>query len=218
MENELPEIGYLYHYPRLDRKTENFRLDIFVSSTPTEKHFDVQHAYFFVKKEKGAMEKLIVIHPWTYKKNEQVCAGVVIMEDRNKEKKEAFSFGGELSIETRKAQSICVLTSPAPILNISDATPTQKFFIEELEILFAERRAAFQNHLVFERKFSNADPLHLYLASLKALIQKFEEMPHKDSQYRHFLHFLHEEKYRLYEARISVDLAPTLDEIFVISQ
>ncbi|MBT3189898.1 MAG: hypothetical protein HN335_12960, partial [Anaerolineae bacterium] len=48
-ENALPKIGYLYHYPQLDHPTDNFRLDIFVSSVPTEQHFDVQHVHFFIK-------------------------------------------------------------------------------------------------------------------------------------------------------------------------
>ena len=217
MKNNLPKIGYFYHYPQLDHKTDKFRLDIFISAEPTEKHFDVKRAYFFIKKEKGIMEKITIRHPWDYKKIERVCAGVIIMEDRNKEKKEAFSFGGDLNIEPQEAQSVCVLTSSAPILNISDATPTQTFFIDELEILFAERRATFANHRIFEAQLSNADPLKLYLASLKTLIQKFEKFPHKDNKHRHFLHFLNEEKHRLYEAHISVDLAPTLDEIFLVS-
>jgi hypothetical protein len=63
-------------------------------------------------------------------------------------------------------------------------------------------------------QLGKADPLKLYLASLKALIQKFEDFPHKDRKYRQFLAFLHSEKHRLYAARISVDLAPSLDDIF----
>ncbi len=213
-ENALPKIGYLYHYPQLDHPTDNFRLDIFVSSVPTEKHFDVQHVHFFIKTPQAAVEKITVVHPWTLQKTARVCAGKVIMEDRYDEKKEAFTFGGDLQIENQAAQTSCILVSTAPILDLGDATPQQIFFADELEILFAERRAMYPNHHAYEMQLSKADPFKLYLASLKALIQKFEEFPHKDRKYRQFLHFLHSEKHRLYAARISVDIAPSLDTIF----
>ena len=213
-ENALPKIGYLYHYPQLDHPTDNFRLDIFISSVPTEEHFDVQHVHFFIKTPQETVEKITVLHPWNYKKTAHVCAGKVIMEDRNKEKKEAFTFGGELQIENQVAQTSCVLVSTAPILDLGDATPQQIFFTDELEILFAERRAMYPDHRAYEMQLSKADPLKLYLASLKALIQKFEDFPHKDRKYRQFLAFLHSEKHRLYAARISVDTAPSLDQIF----
>ncbi len=213
-ENALPKIGYLYHYPRLDHPTDNFRLDIFISSVPTEQHFDVQRVHSFVKTPEGTIEQLTIAHPWMYKKAACVCAGVVIMEDRNKEKKEAFTFGGELKIETQGAQTICTLTSSAPILDISDATPMQRFFVDELKILFAERRAMYPDHRTYEMQLSKADPLKLYLASLKSLIQKFEKFPHKNSASRQFLAFLYAEKLRLHGAHVFIEVAPTLDDIF----
>jgi len=212
--NVLPEIGYLYHYPNLDQPNDKFRLDIFISSVPTEKHFDVQQVYIFIKTPAGTMEKTTVKHPWTYKKTANIYAGVVILEDRNKNKKEAFTFGGDLKIESQASQTICFLTSSAPILEINGTTPMHRFFVEELEILFAKRRAMYPNHSAYEKLLIEADPLKLYLASLKTLIQKFEKFPHKDRKYRQFLHFLYSEKHRLYAVRISLDIAPTLDEIF----
>ena len=214
MDKTLPKIGYLYHYPRLDHPTENFRLDIFISSTPTEEHFDVQHAHFQIKTPEESIEKLTVLHPWTLQKTARVCAGVVIMEDRNKAKKEAFTFGGDLKITSQAEQTICTLSSTAPILDISDASPMRRFFVDELEILFAERRAAFKNHRLYEKALIHADPLELYLASLKYLIEKFEKFPHKNSTYRQFLGFLYTERHRLHAAQIFMDAAPTLDDLF----
>ena len=213
-EIKLPKIGYLYHYPRLDRSTGNFRLDIFVSSVPTEQHFDVQHAHFFIITPEETTERLSISHPWSYKKDAQVCAGVVVMEDRHKEKKEAFTFGGNLTIESYKTHTLCSIVSSAPILELSDSTPLLQFFIEELEIILAERRALYPKLHDYEKQLANADSLTLYLASLEELIEKFEEFPNKDKRYREFLIFLHAEKHRLYEAGISTELAPTLDEIF----
>lgn len=214
----LPKIGYLYHYPRLDHPTDNFRLDIFVASLPTELHFDVQHALFFTTMPDETIEKITVTHPWTYKNTAQVCAGVVVMEDRNKEKKEAFTFGGNLKIKTEESQTICTLTSSAPILEINDSTPLKHFFVEELEMLLAEQRATHLDHHDYEKQLGNADPRELYLACLEALRQKFEDFPHKDEKNREFFAFLNAEKRRLYAAGISTDLTPSLDEIFSSSK
>ncbi len=214
MDNTLPKIGYLYHYPRLDHPAENFKLDIFISSVPTEQHFDVEHVHFQIATPEDNLERLTVLHPWTYKNTAHVCAGVVIMEDRNKTKKEAFTFGGNLKITTQAEQTLCTLSSTAPILDISDASRMHRFLIDELEILFAERRAAFQNHHLYEKKLIHADPLNLYLASLKYLIEKFENLPHKNSTYRQFLAFLYAEKHRLHAAQIFMENAPSLDKIF----
>ena len=49
----LPEIGYLYFYPRMEHPTEKFRLDVFISATPTEQHFDVLQFHCFVKNQRG---------------------------------------------------------------------------------------------------------------------------------------------------------------------
>ncbi len=213
-ENNLPKIGYLYHYPRLEEKDDDFRLDIFVSPVTTELHFDVARAFFFVATSGNTIEKFKVGHAELADKNYQVCAGMVVMEDRNQEKKEAFTFGGKLSIETQEAQTMCVLTSPAPILDLADATPLERIFIEELEIIFAERAANYANHHDYEKDLIAANPRDLYLATLEALLAKFENFPRMDQSQRDFLHFLRAEKNRLYAAGISTELAPSLDKIF----
>jgi len=214
----LPKIGYLYHYPRLDHPTDNFRLDIFISSIPTEQHFDVLRAHFFIKTQEGAMERITVTHPWIYEKSARVCAGVVVMDDRKGKKEEAFTFGGQLKIESQDLQTACILVSPAPLLEISGATPLNGLFIDELEILLAECRAAYPNHQEYETQLVKTDPFELYLACLIELIQKFEQFPYKDETYLQLLWFLHSQKYRLDSAGLSRDPAPKLEDIFKINK
>ncbi len=217
-DSTLPKIGYLYHYPQLDHPTDNFRLDIYISSIPTEQHFDVLRARFFVKHLKGEIERLTIAHPWNDEKTARVCAGVVEMEDRKGKKEEAFSFGGQLKIESQDLQTVCILVSPAPILEISGASPMNGLFIDELEILFAECRAAYPNHLEYETQLVKTNPFELYLACLNELIQKFERFPHKDKIYLQLLWFLHSQKYRLDAAGLSRDPAPKLEDIFKINK
>ncbi len=217
-ESTLPKIGYLYHYPQIDHPTDIFRLDIFISSIPSERHFDVLHTHFFVKTLEGGMDRLKVTHPWNYDMTARVCAGVVVMEDRKGKKKEAFTFGGQLKIENQDLQTVCTLVSPAPILEIGEATPLKGLFIEELEVLLAEQRALYPNHHEYETQLGNADPYELYLACLKELIQKFELFPHKDEIYHQLLMYLHSEKYRLDAAGLSRDSSPKLENLFKINK
>ncbi len=217
-ESTLPKIGYLYHYPQLDHPTDNFRLDIYISSIPTEQHFDVLRARLFVKPLKGELERLTIAHPWNDEKTARVCAGVIVMEDRKGKKEEAFTFGGQLKIESQDLQTICILVSPAPILEISGSTPMNELFIDELEILLAECRAAYPNHHEYETQLSKIDPFELYLACLKELIQKFEQFPHKDEIYLQLLWFLHSQKYRLDAAGLSRDSDPKLENIFKVNK
>ena len=217
-ESTLPKIGYLYHYPQIDHLTDNFRLDVFISSIPTEQHFDVVRAYFIVKTPEGALDIIKVSHPWKHEKTARVCAGVVFMEDRKGKKESAFTFGGRLKIESQELQTVCILVSPAPILEISGATPSNALFIDELEILLAERRAAYPNDHEYEIQLGKTDPFELYIACLNELIQKFEQYAHKDESYLQLLMFLHSQKYRLDAAGLSRNSAPKLENIFIVNK
>lgn len=210
---DLPKIGYKYHDPSLDHPGDHFRLNIHIFLNPSEQHFDVKFAHFFAKTKASGIERLSISHPWNFEKTARVCAGLVEMEDRKGKKEEAFTFGGHLEVQTQEALTTCTLLSSAPILEISGATPMHALFIEEVEILLAERQA---DHAVvsdFEKKLINADPQELYLACLHALIRKFESFPNKDQEYVDFVAYLHQQKYRLEVVGFSNDPIRGLGEI-----
>jgi hypothetical protein len=210
----LPKVGYLYHYPQADKPKDNFRLDIFISSIPTEQHFDVLRAFVFAKTPTGRIERLKITHPWNYETTSNFCAGVVIVEDRNLKKKEFFTFGGKLEIVEQKLQTICTLESSAPILDISGATPLHKLFVDELEIILAEYKASYLNRREYEKLLCKTDPCKLYQACLKELSKKFEHLHCKDEKCFQMLKYLQSQKRRLRERDISISYAPTLDDIF----
>lgn len=210
----LPEIGYLFYYPQLEHPTDHFRLDVFVSNIATEKHFDVQSVRFHVKGDRQVVEHLTVGHPWASGKSAQVCTGKIIMEDRYGNKEEAFTFGGQLSIQEKEAQTVCTLISPAPILEINAATPMQKLFVDELEVLLAKERAAIADPFVYQKRICEADPFNLYEACFFTLVKKFETLPHKDELYNRFLFFLHSHAHRMEAAGLFGGYAQSLEEIF----
>ena len=212
--NTLPKIGYLYHYPRFDHPTDNFRLDIHVSSEPTNKHFDVLRAQFPVKAEEGYIRHLKVTHPWKFEKYAQVSAGVVSMEDRMGRKEDAFTFGGKLTIENQEKQEVCVLVSSAPILEMSGVVPLHIQFVEEVEILLAKIQARYSDHQAYEERLIKTEPFALYLACLQSILEKYEVLSHKtENQYR-LLIYLHSQLHRLESAGMIREPILHLDDLF----
>jgi len=208
-----PNIGYLYHYPRLDQPSDNFCLDIYMRSAPTEQHFDVRHSRFFVVTQLNTIERLTVRHPWNFDLAFQVCAGLVEMEDWKGKKEEAFTFGGRLTIDSQEMVTICSLASSAPILEISGATHLHALFIEEIEILLAKRKAAYLSLHEYEAHLIKTNPLMLYRACLEAVIVKFENLPHKDQKYMGLLTNLWMRKHRIEATGLARGPALSLDEI-----
>jgi hypothetical protein len=215
---DLPKIGYLYHFPSVDHPTDKFRLDIYISSIPTEQHFDVLHVILNTESQYGGLERLKVTHPWEYQSPYRVCPGKVILEDRKDKKDEAFCFGGQLTVNVKKTLTECVLTSPAPILEINQNRPLQALFIMEVEMLLAEYRAEYPDECDFEMHLCAADPFDLYTACLRKLIVSYSSKTYKENTHPQFLNYLHKEEYRLHLAGLFKDLAPSLDEIFTTNK
>ena len=214
IDKSLPEIGYLFHFPKLDKNKHPFQLDVFISSTPTKKHFDVYRLRLIAKNPHAKLENYSIVHPWHYSKEAEVCAGVVIMEDRNGAREEAFTFGGSLSIEVKELQTNCFLTSPAPILEISHAAPMDKLFIDEVELLLAEYRVNFTAPFAFEEKLFEIDPFDLYIACLFRIVDKFEQFPKRDEMYERLLVQLHAQLHRLDAVGLIKNVHPTMEELF----
>jgi hypothetical protein len=212
-ESNCPKIGYIYHYPRLDHPTDLFKLDIYLFSGPTEMHFDVKSAHFFTKTQAGSIERISISHPWAFEKTVWVCAGLVEMDDYKGKKEEAFTFGGRLRIDSQETCTTCTLVSSAPILEVSGATPMHKLFVEEVEVLLAGQQAGYAHAGDYEKRLAEVDHQQLYLASLEALIQKFEAFPNKDEVYARFLVYLHHQKHRMEAAGLLKDPIQPISQI-----
>jgi len=209
----LPKIGYLFHYPSLDHPTDKFRLDVYVSSIPTEKHFDVLHVFVNTESQYGGLERLKVTHPWEYRNPFHICAGKVILEDRKDKKEEAFCFGGQLTVNVKEMLTECIFVSPAPIIEINETKPMQVLFVMELEMLLAEYRAKYSNENDYEICLCAADPFDLYTACLRKLIVKYSQKAYEGDINLQFLDYLHKDEHRLNMAGLLKETIPNLDEI-----
>ena len=211
---ELPEIGYLFHYPKFDQPSDFFRLDVYITSAPSEKHFDVQRLRLTARDVHGKIENYSITHPWHFGKGVEVCPGVVILEDRNGEKEEAFTFGSCMAVKVKESVTFCTIVSSAPILEINNATPLNRLFIDEVELLLAQYRTRFDTELGFKEKLFSVMPLDLYTACVDEIIAKFKQFPRMDEVYHRLVIDLHAQLHRLDAVGKLNKVPPSLDQIF----
>ena len=132
-----PKYGYLFISPPNSQSPGAERLEIYIHKTPTNHHFDPLKVRLRVASAQTISEPIVIHHPWQFETSFQVVAGVIEIMDRKGKKVEAFSFGGQLTIDSQDSTTTCVLNSPAPIFEIHTNNPVLLSFIEEVEILFA---------------------------------------------------------------------------------
>jgi len=184
------QLGYCFHPPTTEHNLGYPQLDVVIRPTPTGEHFDPESFTCLIATTSGSA-RLHVAHPWAQETTYRVCAGEIVIEDARPEQVKAFTFGGTLQINSDLQRTVCQLASPAPLLEHSRQTLSlEEHLIEEVIILFAERRAA-QDDDIFDHKLAAVDPLLLYRACLVALNEKFAHFPATDDVHRRFKQFLH---------------------------
>lgn len=210
-----PKFGYWFSPPESSRAPGGSRLDIYINEKPTEHHFDPEKTHLWVISRENSPESLTIRHPWEFALSYQALAGTIEIIDRYGKKEEAVTFGGSLRIETQETFTICTLESTAPILEISSADPFSMHFIQEIEVLLAERRAELlSTQHAYEQRLMNADPFNLYLACLNTLIEKYEHSHHKErSQINEFLIILRAESNRLKDDGLTPHHMSSLEDI-----
>ena len=194
-------LGYLFHYPKFDQD-EPFQLDISIAGVPTQQHYDPERVEMtVVSRDKERLTHLVVDHPWSYGENYQVCAGVIRMIDRKEKVEEALTFGANLIIKSESQITSLTITSPAPILKITNTNRQVELLRDEYEMLLAERRANWLNSPgEFEQRLIEVDPIVLYQSMLRSLIDKFEDLSNKGPLEQEVLYHLHTQIHRLEKA------------------
>jgi hypothetical protein len=209
------EFGYWFSPPESKGAPDGNRLEIILLESPGGEYFTPRSVHLSVKSRQAFPEKLKINHPWSFGKTYQLLPGIIEIIAADGEKVEAFTLGGGLEIKTQDTLTACILTSTAPILEITSNGTVEDLFIEELEIILAERKAALLNEsLDYDARIINIPPLELYVAMLNDLIDKFDQSHHKeDPQLLELIHFLHAEKRRLQDEGLLPLSTPSLEEL-----
>jgi len=195
------DLGTVFSPPSYPNQLCHRQLDITIHDTPTFRHYDPEVVLLRVAPDLLGNSTIRVRHPWEGKENHHAFASTVIMRDRLDKVVEAFTFGGNLLIESKNGCTKCSLRSLAPILSFYSWCSVETELAEEVEILLAERREVWdEDHkqISFEHRLAEADPFVLYLSCLKNLQDKFSHFPNQIPEYLiRFIHFLRVEIKRL---------------------
>lgn len=174
-----PRLGFIFHKPKDPTAPGAPRLDIVIQEVPSLHHFDPEKIILNIITADETISKVTLRHPFYALRNEiRVAAGQVAMIDRVGKRVEAFTFGGELLVESNETYTVFSLESPAPILYLDDMTSLQMRLVDEVKIIFAQRRAAWLHDLSrFEKRLAQVDPLMLYAACLIKLEANLKKYP-----------------------------------------
>ena len=195
----MDDMGFIF-YPRDDPQSIGYsRLDVTLRSRPTEKHFDPEEFRLRVASEGGGIEYLYVNHPWVGEEQYRVCVGHLAFRDRKNKFINAYTFGGDLRIETNKDKNKCVLVSSAPCFRFEGTNTISNLIAQETDILLAKIAPEIRSdNMNYEQKISSIEPLLLYgafLVSIESLYRDFEYPKH--DYILNLMHFIKHEKDRL---------------------
>ena len=191
---EQKDLGYVFSPGRRPSEPGFSCLDLVLRDTPTEEHFDPVYLRLLIARE-GSANMEVIEHPWNGEKVLHVCAGPVDLVDRKNKRVELFTFGGELSIETKDQLTAVVFSSPAPILLLRAHESAASLLAQEAEILLAERCACLESKPgEYDHRLALVVPLVLYHSILCAVQTRLERLPHTGNElWMHFRHILKEE-------------------------
>ena len=168
------EFGYLF-VPRPQAGLHGHaRLEIHLADHPSLEHFDPEQIVLTVKLPSGTnapqLDEISLYHPWTGGSQYGMSCGHIFISDRTGKKVDAFTFGGEVDIQSGIEQTTVVFESPAPIFEVTPINPLVDLFVDEVEILLAMRRAEWlttdAHKNLYEERLALADPVNLYTVCL----------------------------------------------------
>ena len=191
-----------------------------IRKQPTEKHFDPQAMRLRLRdKYDQAKWTTLGLHSpleLPIKTSIHVCPGEVILRDRTDKRADFFVFGGSLEAVSVPGETVYSLRSPAPILRLTDdpeSVPDQ--FASETEALIGELRVRWgSDEEGFARRLAQVDPFQFYLATLQAILARYERDRHiLQETFHEFYLALRNEKGWLMERGRWPAILPTLEEL-----
>jgi hypothetical protein len=210
------ELGYNFAPPADPALPGHPRLEIVIHATPTERHFDPERVCVPIRTITDRSDELHVTHPWPQAEDYPVILGRISLHDRKGKQVEAFTLGGQLHIEPQDQSTLCSVSSTGPIFSLLVPDTLSAILAEEIEILIAERRAAWAGApAAFEKRLLQCESQQLYLACLRALADRLADYPFiEDDPLNQLIHFLRSEACLGPDGLISpLKLIPALDHL-----
>jgi hypothetical protein len=214
-----PLLGYVFQ-PDPDHGSIGYALlKVVLRAKPTGLHFDPSAVIVTSVMPDGRIHSTTIRHP-SYSATDagKLIAGRILLHDHKGKVVEAFSFGGDLTVTSQEELTICLITSPAPIIALARTEPMPTLLVEEVETLLAHEHAVLDQHGEdFEGHLAQIEPSLLYCACLGELHKKLSissGVIAGSPEMRHLIEFLPSEIARLQEQRLCPGLIPPLPDLF----
>ena len=216
-----PDLGYIFHPGQSQFGDE--RVDVVLRRDPTQEHFDPERVHLKVYTSHG-VQVLDIRHPWRQIGETRLCEGHIRVFDRYQKFIDVFSFGGLVKITAVSTSSgtavtdktTCIITSPAPLLELTAGNATTILLANEIDILLARSRARLNPRFPaeFDKKLASIGPLPFYISCLNELRKKFAyNTIYQDPIRQDFKHKLNLEIARLQHENSWPSSIPTLAEL-----
>jgi hypothetical protein len=191
------------------------RLEVNLQSDPTGQHYDPESLRVRIVDLDKRIDHVRIYHPWRGRERFQIVIDEVVLRDRKDKVVEAFTFGGQLSIQSDDQCTHCSLESPVPIIDLRDDNNTASLLAEEAIALIARRQAEWEYEPEkFEARLANASIEGIYFGVLKDLEKKYREFPEEERvASQDFLAFLQHQMDRTADMFDSIGLPSSLEEI-----
>ena len=192
-----PHLGYVLHPARRPSEPGYSRLDVWLSDQVSGLHFDPRQLRLPVVDESGDLSWVMIGHPHYGADKFRMCAGPVDVTGFGDKRLEAFTFGGELVVETGDESTLAVLSSNAPVLVRVSSHAEAILLMEEAELVLALRRGVWDEQPgEFDRRLLAAEPLELYHAFLVTILMRIKSLPRVQSE---------SEQHLLYQLRLEAE-------------
>ena len=211
--------GYQFHPSLYSPALGHPRVDIYLTSEPAGRFFDTFQASFPISAA-GNIKELRIQHPWEEwmgGQSAKVVAGRFHLREKDADDHYGFSLGGEITIQNLGDNTLCTLTSSAPIFNLSDDPDALGVGIaNEIEGLLAKREAAWgENSSGYAQKLAEADPLTLFIVVIYNLEQEIQSLAAavRSHGYQGIFHQLKQARQILEGAGVWPEKIPGIQEI-----
>jgi hypothetical protein len=175
-------ISYKFH-PNQRHNSPGFAsLEMIIQGDDKSVSRDLEEATLLIANSEELPETTFLSHPWNRPAQEQVCTGNIALRLKQDEKIIAFTFGGQLQVQSQSDKTVFILTSPAPILRYEGFNQISTILADEVNILLAEKRVREISDLdAYKKRLVCTNPLLLYCTCLKELRDKFTHYVHPDT-------------------------------------
>lgn len=155
------------------------KLMVTLRDEPGQGFFSPEYLRVSIINQEEKLEHLTIYHPWEETETYQIGCDRIVLRDYKGRTIESFTFGGTLNIMDKGDCTVCVLTSPTPILELVEEFSITTLLAAESEARISEFQEQ-QNAADFERWLAQANPLKLYAAVLKRTKQELLNLAEPD--------------------------------------